>query len=170
MGNALDTIDIVATVNLYAVALDSHRYDLFEQVFTEDVRTDFGGGAEFRGRQPLVDAFIAIHAPFHSNQHIVSGHSVTVEGDAAFCFSYVNANFTRFIDGTLCLFNSTGWYDDQLVREAGGWRIRDRVSRMVTAHGDHRVMQAMPGVDVDFKLLSLGAEAEAGRVEFFKRV
>lgn len=165
-----DTVSIVACTNLYAVALDSHRYDLFDRVFTEDVRTDFGGGAEFSGRAALVSAFKAIHEPFKSTQHIVSGHCVTVDGDTAFCISYVHAYFTRVIDGAACVFDSSGWYDDQLVRHGGGWLIKDRVSRMVTANGDHRVMQAMPGVDVDFKLLSLGTEADAGRVEFLRRV
>lgn len=168
MGSADDTIKIISTINLYAIALDCHRYDLFDQVFTDDVRTDFGGGAEFRGRQPLVDAFIAIHAPFASTQHIVSGHSVRAEGDTACCLSYVHAYFTRNIDGALCVFDSSGWYDDQIVRQGAGWRIKDRVSRMVTANGDHRVMQAMPGIDVDFKLLSLSAEAAAGQIKFFK--
>ncbi len=165
-----DTTDIIACLNLYAVALDAHRYDLFDRIFTEDARTDFGGGAKFRGRAPLVTAFKAIHAPFHSTQHIISGHSVVVDGDAAFCMSYVHAYFTRIIDGDLSSFDSSGWYDDQLVRHRDGWLIKDRVSRMVTANGDHRVMQAMPGVDVDFKLLSLSAEADAGRIEYLRRV
>lgn len=38
---------------------------------------------------------------------------------------------------------------------------------MVSATGEHRVMQAMPDVDTDFKLKSLATEAEAGRVAFF---
>jgi ketosteroid isomerase-like protein len=170
MTSSEDTVRIVAVINLYAVALDSHRYDLFDRVFARDARTDFGGGAAFEGRDALVEAFKAIHAPFHATQHIISGHSVTVTGDAAFCLSYVHAYFTRRINGQLCVFDSTGWYDDRLVRQADGWRIGHRISRMVTANGDHRVMQAMPGIDVDFKLLSLGEEAEQGRIEFLKHV
>lgn len=165
-----DVTSVIACTNLYAIALDSHRYDLFDRVFTEEVRSDFGGGAAFNGRAALVSAFKAIHEPFNSTQHIVSGHSVTVDGDAAFCLSYVNAFFTRIIDGALCVFNSTGWYDDQLVRHADGWLIKDRVSRMVTATGDHRVMEAMPGVDVDFKLRSLAAEADAGAVQYLRQI
>lgn len=165
-----DVVKVTATLNLYAVALDSHRYDLFDRVFAEDVRADFGGGAEFRSREALVTAFQAIHEPFHSTQHIVSGHSVTVDGNAAYCLSYVHAYFTRVIGGALCVFDSSGWYDDQLVRQGDAWLIKDRVSRMVTANGDHRVMQAMPGVDVDFKLLSLATEADAGRITYLRQV
>ena len=165
-----DIVKVTATVNLYAVALDSHRYDLFDRVFTQGAKTDFGGGAAFTGRDALKETFAAIHAPFHSTQHIISGHSVAVNGDQAWCVSYVHGYFTRVIDGAICVFDSTGWYDDQLVRHDDGWLIQDRISRMTTANGDHRVMQAMPGVDADFQLLSLGSEAEAGRVAYLRHV
>lgn len=165
-----DTVQVIATINLYATALDTHRYDLFERVFTEDARADFGGAAAFEGRETLVEAFKAIHAPFHSTQHITSGHSVTVEADTACCLSYVHAYFTRHIDGVHCVFDSSGWYDDQLVRQIDGWRIRNRVSRMVTANGDRRVMQAMPGIHVDFQLLSLSEEAAEGRIAFLQHL
>lgn len=165
-----DTIQVIATINLYATALDTHRYDLLERVFADDACTDFGGGAAFEERESLVEAFKTIHAPFHATQHIVSGHSVTVEADTAYCMSYVQAYFTRHVEGVLCVFEFSGWYDDQLVRQADGWRIRNCVSRMVTANGDHRVMQAMPGIDVDFRLLSLSEEAAAGRIAFLQHV
>lgn len=159
-----DLSQIINVVNLYAVALDSHRYDLFEHVFTPDVRIDFGGGAAWTGRDQLVQGFKAIHAVFSATQHITSGHASVIEGDTARCLSYVHARFLRDIpDG---LFDSTGWYDDQLVRTGDGWRIKDRVSRMVSATGNHRVMQAMPDVDTNFNLMSLYVESAAGRVRF----
>lgn len=162
-----DLSQIVNVVNLYAVATDSHRYDLFERVFTPDVRIDFGGGAAWTSREQLMQGFKAIHAVFSATQHIVSGHTSIVDGDEAHCVSYVHARFLRDIpDG---VFDSTGWYDDQLVRTAEGWRIKDRVSRMVSATGNHRVMQAMPDVDTNFNLLSLFGEAAEGRVRFLER-
>src|SRR5262249_3827458 len=157
-------------VNLYAVALDAHRYELFEQIFTPDIRIDFGGGAAWSDRKTLQDGFKAIHAVFSATQHIVSGHAILQSGEGAHCLSYVHARFLRPIEGKLAVFDSTGWYDDALVRTDEGWRIKDRVSRMVSATGDHRVMQAMPGVDTDFQLLSLAGEADAGRVGFFSAV
>lgn len=167
MANSDDLIQITNVLNLYAVALDSHRYDLFEKVFTPDVRIDFGGGAAWTSRAALESGFKAIHAVFAATQHIVSGHAIEVDGDRARSLSYVNARFMRDIDGKRAVFDSTGWYDDALIRTPEGWRIKDRVSRMVSATGEHRVMQAMPDVDTDFKLKSLAAEAEAGRVAFF---
>jgi hypothetical protein len=33
-----DKAEIIELVNLYAFALDSHRWDLFDRIFTDDVR------------------------------------------------------------------------------------------------------------------------------------
>lgn len=166
--SANDVAAVVNVVNLYAMALDSHRYSLFTQVFTEDVRCDFGGGVEFNGREALATAFQAIHAGFSATQHMVCGHVVTVDGDTAHCASYVHARFKRGLASGEGVFDSSGWYDDVLVRTADSWRIKDRTSRMVTALGELEVMAAMPGVKPEFALLSLAAEADAGRVKFFK--
>ncbi len=161
-----DLAQIVNVVNLYAFAVDSHQYEIFKEVFTEDIRCDFGGGAAFSDRETLMRVFKDIHAAFSANQHIVSGHTTRLAGDTAHCFSYVNAFFRRTIDAKECLFNSTGWYEDKLIRTPQGWRIKDRLSRMVSVSGDHRVMQAMPGIDTEFKLASLAEEASAGQLKF----
>lgn len=159
--------DIVNVVNLYAAALDSQRYGLFEQVFTTDAQVDFGGGVGFPDRATLITAFDAIHAAFSATQHATSGHVVTFDDGGARCLSYVHARFRRVIDGTDCLFDSTGWYDDRLVETPEGWRIAHRASRMVSWTGDIRVMQAMGQAPADFPLASLFVEAREGRVAFF---
>lgn len=164
-----DFAEIVNVINTYAVAVDAHRYELFEQVFSEDIRCDFGGGAAFTDLETLISGFKAIHAVFAATQHITSGHSVAVNGDLANCLSYVTARFRREIEGAPCVFESTGWYDDVLVRTATGWRIKERTSRMVSHGGDIRVMQAMPGVDTNYQLLALSNEDRAGRIKFFQR-
>jgi hypothetical protein len=165
-----DYSSIVNVTNLYAVAVDSHRYDLFTRIFTEDIHCDFGGGAAFTDRATLQTVFKDIHEVFSATQHITSGHVITLDGDEAHCFSYVSARFRRGLEDGEGVFQSTGWYDDVLVRTEEGWRIRERVSRMVTCGGDVRVMQAMPGVDTNYVLLSLAQEAEGGRIKFLSRI
>ena len=127
------------------------------------------GGAGWTDREALKAGFKAIHAVFDASQHIVSGHAILFKGETAACLSHVNARFIREIDGQRAVFASTGWYDDKLVRTPEGWRICERLSRMVTASGDLRVMQAMPGVDTNYAFYALAAEAAAGRVAFFGR-
>ncbi|KHK90744.1 nuclear transport factor 2 family protein [Novosphingobium malaysiense] len=163
-----DFAQIVNIVNLYAVATDSHRYELFEDIFTDDVHLDFGAGAAIDGLAILMPAYKDIHAVFSATQHMTSGHTVKVDGDEARCFSYVCGRFRRKLDDGEGLFESTGWYDDALVRTSKGWRIRKRISRMVTYTGDIRVMQAMPDVDTNYVLSSLFEEAEAGTVDFLE--
>lgn len=163
-----DFAEIVNVINTYAVAVDAHRYELFGRVFSADVRCDFGGGAAFTDLETLSSVFAQIHAVFAATQHIVSGHAITLDGDRANCLSYVAARFRREIEGAPAVFESTGWYDDVLTRTAAGWRIADRTSRMVSYGGDIRVMQAMPGVDTNYPLLSLSEEDRAGRIQFFQ--
>ena len=162
-----DIPNIINVTNLYAIAVDSHRYDLFDQVFAEDIRCDFGGGAACEGRAILVSMFADIHAVFSATQHVTSGHVVRLDGDRAHCFSYVHGRFRRPIEGKEAVFDSTGWYDDMLNRTPQGWRIKDRVSRMVTYGGDIRVMQAMPGIDTNYVLASLYEEVAGGQSKFF---
>ena len=167
-----DIASIINVTNLYAVAVDSHRYDLFARVFSEDIHCDFGGGpgAAFTDLATLQAVFKDIHAVFSATQHMVQGHAVTVDGDRAHCFSYVSARVRRGLEEGEGVFESTGWYDDVLVRKPEGWRIARRVSRMVTYGGDIRVMQAMPGVDTNYALLSLAEEAAAGRIAFLSAI
>lgn len=164
--NGDDFSQIVNLVNFYAVATDSHRYERFDEIFTADVHLDFGAGAALDGLDILIPAYRAIHAVFAATQHMTSGHVVRVNGDRASCFSYVTGRFRRMLEDGEGVFESTGWYDDALIRTPQGWRIKDRVSRMVSYQGDIRVMQAMPGVDTNYVLVSLFAEADAGRVAF----
>jgi len=160
---------IINVVNLYAFAVDSHRYALFDRIFTPDIRCDFGGGAAFTDRASLASVFKDIHAVFAATQHMTSGHAVTLAGDEANCFSYVCARFRRKVYGVDSLFESTGWYDDILIRTADGWRIKDRTTRMVSHNGDIRVMQAMPGVDTNYQLHALFEAVDANAVNFAAR-
>lgn len=159
---------IVNLINLYPIAVDSHRYELFDRIFTEDIRCDFGGGAAFTDRATLKSVFKDIHAGFAATQHITSGHAIVLNGDKANCLSYVQGFFRRALNDGEALFFSNGWYDDALVRTADGWRIGYRNSRMVSYGGDIRVMQAMPDVDTNYVLSALFAEADAGQLKFFQ--
>ncbi|WP_052223507.1 nuclear transport factor 2 family protein [Novosphingobium malaysiense] len=165
-----DYSQIVNLVNLYAVATDSHRYELFERIFAHDVHLDVGGGVSIDGLDVLMSSYRDIHAEFSATQHMTSGHTVSIDGDEAQCFSYVCGRFRRVLEGGEGLFEMTGWYDDVLRRTPEGWRIGNRISRMVSFNGDLTVMQAMPGVDTNYVLSALFEEADAGRISFLSKV
>lgn len=155
---------IVNVVNLYPIAVDSQRWELFDGVFTEDAKTDFGGPAVFEGREAIKQVFDAIHAPFEATQHATRGHHVAVDGDRATCLSYVHARFIRTVGEGGNMFESAGWYDDRLVRTPDGWRISLRTCRTLWSGGNPAVLQTTPDVHVEQVFDSLRGEAAAGRV------
>jgi hypothetical protein len=159
-----DIAAIVNLINLYPVAVDSQRWEVFDSVFTPDVHADFGGQAVWDGLEPLKQAFDMIHAPFDATQHATRGHHVHLDGDRATCLSYVHGRFIRSVPQGGNMFESTGWYDDELARTTRGWRISRRVCWMVWWGGNPAVLETAPGVKVEQVLDSLRAEARAGRV------
>ena len=78
--------------------------------------------------------------------------------------SYVHGRFVRDVPEGGDMFESTGWYDDALVRTADGWRIAKRKCRMMWWGGNPAVLQTAPGVNVEHVLDALSVEGKAGRV------
>lgn len=167
---AQDIAAIVNVINLYPVAVDTQRWALFDRVFTEDARTDFGGPAVFEGREHIKQVFEAIHLPFDATQHATRGHHVLVDGDRATCLSYVHARFIRQAVEGGNMFESAGWYDDALIRTADGWRIALRTCRTLWSGGNPAVLQTTPDVHVEQVFQSLRAEAGAGRLGHLARM
>ncbi len=162
---------IVNLINLYPVAVDAQNWDLLDQVFTDDVCTDFGGPAVFHGLAALKQAFAAIHEPFAATQHVTTNHQVVlIDDDTASCLSYVHGRFIRDVPDGGNMFESTGWYDDQLVRTEHGWRIRHRACRTVWSGGNPRVLQTSPDVNAEAALHSLHSEARAGHVSHLEKL
>lgn len=108
MEDSADRSAIIDIINSYAVAVDARRYDFFEQIFTEDVRCDFGGGAAFTNRTAFQSAFADIHAVFDATQHLTCGHVIRLNGDRANCLSYVSGRFRRRLEDGEGFFESTG--------------------------------------------------------------
>jgi hypothetical protein len=156
--------EIVNTVNLYPIAVDTLHWDLLDQVFTPDVAADFGGGAKWSDLASLKRDFAVVHAPFDATQHVTTNHQVLVDGDLASCISYVHGRFIRQVPTGGNMFESGGWYEDRLVRTASGWRIKERTCRSIWCSGNPVVLQTMPGVTGEMQLQSLKAEAGAGRL------
>jgi hypothetical protein len=158
--------DIVNTVNLYTVAVDSQIWDLFDQVFTSSVRADFGGPAQWHDRAAFKRDFAAVHAPFKATQHTTSNHRVLIDAERGYCLSYVRAMFVRDVPSGGSVFEAAGWYDDVLERTAGGWRITQRTNRTFWSGGNPLVLQTVPGITVELQHSALKDEAAAGRVTF----
>ncbi|KAA1423034.1 nuclear transport factor 2 family protein [Mumia zhuanghuii] len=129
---ACDEVLIQQNVNLYALAVDGRRWDLFDQVFAEDVRADYGRGGYWSDRATLVADFARLHERYDHTQHLVTGHVVRVDGDRdrAVAFSRVSWRLATTTEGGYAGREGDAWYDDVLRRTGEGWRIADRRCRI----------------------------------------
>jgi hypothetical protein len=168
MSGSDDVVGVIATINLYAFATDSQRWELFDRVFTPDVLADFGEGIVWKDRASLKTTFEAIHKPFDVTQHTTTNHVVTVNGDTANSVCYVHARFVRRgVEGG-DFFETTGWYDDVHVRTPDGWRIKHRVSRSNWYGGNLNVLMTEEDTSEGLPLSTTRKDADAGRLMFLK--
>ncbi len=165
-----DTSAIIGIINLYGFAVDTQYWDLFDRIFTADVEADFSATAHWPDRASFKRDFALFHAPFDSTQHAMLNHLVRVDGDKAHAFTYGNWRLIRkAVDGDP-RWDGTGWYDDELVRTAEGWRISRRVCRIIGWSGNPCVNETIPGVKFALNTAVLRHEAAAGRLGFFKAI
>lgn len=159
-----DVIAITQLVNLYGLAVDTQRWDLFDRIFTADVDADYGPTSHWTSLAQFKSDFAVFHDPFDSTQHGMSTHVVHIDGDRANSFCNGSWRLVRkAVDGNP-LWDGTGWYDDALVRTGDGWRIRSRVCRITWWTGDPFVNETIPGVKFTLSTTVLRREAEAGRI------
>jgi hypothetical protein len=132
-----DRGEIIETLNLYGLAVDTRRWDLFDRIFTSDVDAEYSSG-HWLDLASFKLGFEAAHAPLHHTQHAVANHLVDVRGDSAAAFSYVNWRLVRRSDGGDDVRQGSACYDDSLRKVGGRWLIARRVCR-VTWHEHHQV-------------------------------
>jgi hypothetical protein len=160
-----DKVEIVDVLNLYGLALDAHRWDLFDLVFTKDVVAEFGpAGAAWRDLEVFKSAFAEFHRTLDSHQHTMMGHVVKVDGDTAHAFSYGNWLLVRHAAEGGPTWLGTGWYDDTLVKTEAGWRIDHRVCRLQSWSGNPLVPEPTGDQNPDMNLNVLHRASDAGQI------
>jgi SnoaL-like domain len=159
-----DVVAITQLVNLYGLAVDSRRWELFDRIFTPDVDADYGVTSHWTDRERFKGDFAAFHAPFDSTQHTMSTHVVHVDGNRAYSFCNGAWRLVRTAADGDPLWDGTGWYDDTLLRTPAGWRISRRVCRITWWTGNPLVNETIPGVRFELATTVLRHEAAAGRV------
>jgi hypothetical protein len=164
-----DIVSITSIINLYGLAVDTQRWDLFDRIFTEDVDADFGT-SRWRDLAAFKRDFAAFHDPFSSTQHAMMNHLVNVDGDRAQAFTYGSWRLIRKgIEGR-DFWEGTGWYDDELHRSKERWLIKRRTCRIVWWDGNPLAQETIPGVRFKLESSVLRREGEAGRVGFLNAI
>ncbi|MFY1638048.1 nuclear transport factor 2 family protein [Solwaraspora sp. WMMB335] len=129
-GYAEDRAAIVELLTRYAQCCDRREFDQVGGCFTDDARAEYSGKRLPRGVAHIV-AHMAPLANLAASQHVVGSVSVDVTGDTATASSYTVAHLVRPVDAGHEVVHRGLHYADQLVRTAAGWRISDRVHRVL---------------------------------------
>ncbi|MFT3967533.1 MAG: nuclear transport factor 2 family protein [Sphingobium sp.] len=158
-----DIIAITRLLNIYGLAVDTQRWDLFDRIFAPDVDADYGPTSHWTDLARFKADFAAFHDPFDSTQHTMSSHIVEVDGEHAQSFCNGGWRLVRkAVDGAP-LWDGTGWYEDSWIRTGAGWRIAARTCRITWWTGDPLVQETIPGVKFELRTTVLRREADAGR-------
>jgi hypothetical protein len=123
-----DREELVALTIRYATAIDSQRYELLSTVFTADADLDYGEVGHWTGAAEITEFMDLAHRGAANTMHRMSNQVIAVDGDTATMRTYVDALILG-PDGSGV--NAIGFYDDEAVRTADGWRIGKRTFRPV---------------------------------------
>jgi hypothetical protein len=165
-----DREDIIELLNLYGLAMDTQRWELFDRIFTDDVDADYGATSHWTDRERFKADFGSFHGLFDATQHVMTNHLVAVDGDTASSHTYGQWRLIRHAAGDPPVWDGSGYYDDQLVRTPAGWRIARRVCRVVYWTGNPRVQTPMEDIEFQLDLVSPWQEGAEGRLNFLKAI
>ncbi len=125
MSERHDRDEIADVLLRYTVGIDRRDWKLFRTCFTDLCTVDYGDFGAWQGADALTAAFDEMHKPFGHTMHSLTNLDIRVDGDRAEARSYVNA--VIIVPGMAGGFQTYGYYDDEIVRTASGWRIERRV-------------------------------------------
>jgi hypothetical protein len=125
----MDRIDVGELIHRYPVSIDSRNWPLFQSIFTERIKVCLGPAArEAKYREVTAAAFTQdvtrIISQFAITQHFLTDYHVEVNRDEALCTCYMQARHFKYESSAeQAIWDMGGYYDYNLVRTAGGWRV-----------------------------------------------
>jgi hypothetical protein len=130
-----DRLEIQDLITAYSYAIDFHRFDDLDAIFTPDATLDFTATGGVAGSLHEIKEWLAsVLVHFGGHQHLVATSSVQVAGDAATAKTICH-NPMWFADPAQPPLFVGLWYVDSFVRTAQGWRISSRVQQNGYLHG-----------------------------------
>jgi SnoaL-like domain len=134
-----DRADLIELLGKYADVSDQKSYtELPRRVFTDPLTLDF---ESVTGMPPMtvplgdyLEVLRGSFASFTATHHAITGHVVEIDGDRATIHAHVRAEHwvpAELAAGGPDRWLVAGFYDNEAVRTAGGWRL-SRVRLTVT--------------------------------------
>jgi 3-phenylpropionate/cinnamic acid dioxygenase small subunit len=142
---AEDLLAIQDLVHRYSAGIDRKDWDLLAGVFTPDCEVvyaaaDAGDDLVYTGNAAYVAAMETTHRDLDGSLHRVSNLRVLeADADSATVRCYVDAVLFRAEAPGGDFFQALGFYDDQVVRRDGEWRIARRAFTFVRSNGNPAV-------------------------------
>jgi len=128
-----DRQDISDLLVRYATGIDRRDWPLFRTVFTDDCELDYGEVGAWKGVDAVVEFMEQTHALLGHTMHRMSNIAITVDGNRGVARTYLDG--LMMAPDNKSGVNAIGFYDDEVVRTADGWRIarrRTTIVRLIT--------------------------------------
>jgi 3-phenylpropionate/cinnamic acid dioxygenase small subunit len=128
-----DRQDISDLLVRYATGIDRRDWALFRTVFTDDCELDYGEIGAWSGVDAVTDFMEQTHALLGHTMHRLSNMAITVDGNQGVARTYLDG--LMMAPDNKSGVNAVGFYDDEVVRTADGWRIarrRTTIVRLIT--------------------------------------
>ncbi|MEC3917514.1 nuclear transport factor 2 family protein [Nocardia sp. CDC153] len=124
-----DRLEIEDLMVRYSHAVDTHQWELLDEIFTTDAHIDYTAMGGPAGDVESTKKFLATVMPnFSAFQHLIANSSIRVEGDHATARTMChNPMLVTSGDGTRQLMLCGLWYHDTFLRVNGEWRIQQRI-------------------------------------------
>jgi 3-phenylpropionate/cinnamic acid dioxygenase small subunit len=119
-----DRQDIADVLLRYATGIDRRDWSLFRTAFADDCELDYGDIGSWSGVDAVTEFMDVSHSMAGHTMHRLTNQVISVSGDAAEARTYVDALILA--PDNASGVNAVGFYDDELVRTAAGWRIARR--------------------------------------------
>ena len=134
-----DRREIEDQVIAYAYAVDFHRWDDLDAIFTPDATLDFTATGGERGTLAEIKGFFdrALNL-FQGHQHLMTNVQVSFGEDGRSATSRTACHNPMYLageDGQQRVVFVGIWYLDTWRRTADGWRIESRVQQRGYLHG-----------------------------------
>lgn len=119
-----DRQDIADLLLRYATGIDRRDWKLFRTAFTDECELDYGEIGAWQGVDAVTNFMQQAHASAGHTMHRLTNQVIAVNGDRAEARTYVDA-LIMLADNKSGV-NGIGYYDDEVIRTAAGWRIASR--------------------------------------------
>jgi hypothetical protein len=133
--NAIQELEI-----RYAMAIDQHNFELLDSVFAANADFIYQGFGEFTGVEKFKALVQKNDAFLDATHHMVMSQSITVTGDVATCYCYVQAQHIRQSLAPDIMLLMGGNYADKLERIDGHWLIVERNMSTLWGMGNPAVL------------------------------